>query len=523
MSVQPAGVGLDRDTFLADVSPASSYFSLYKQRMDEPTVETATWEYSRQSVDYIDLPETERIDQAISNLSIRARHAFQQWTSELGYQETRYSADGQIIFANLKLDDPRKLLTEEEYCLYKEYEEEVNREKLEFQAECDLAARRAEEESFGFKYRESSDLVHPKFKINNLGKKYDLCQGKYTIKHIRGVSAGIDEKTTYSISHSEFVELIRRSNFETTIIRTAHQGNNYENCYPNVGIKDDPDFIPPSETSTLFNSNTPSYRQYNITFQLKYKIGNRIVTKKLLPDTKNGKDYTSKSSMIYLLQQKGYKDFELTEISSSTEVDIRVTFGKVPDPVNYRKVDPRSNYGLSFMRLLHGSANSSVELKEYSFETEQETVVEDRLGRPRKINEKVTKICLYCNVAVKYKRKNQIATFWTYLDQSKVGTLRSVLRNKKTGPQIEDIYIVSKDRRKVLIGHKLRLSLSFVSRTSNQEYLSYAEILHIYKSTKFKDFKLVKIESESFINDVHIHYFIHKDYLTPESRLKALQ
>lgn len=519
MSIESGDPGVNKDTFLADVSPGIAYFRLYMERIAPPKIERPTWEYDRQSADFTNINTTKRIDQSNSELSIKASHAFQAWITE-GYMDLDDDSEQGIK----KLENVNELLDREELTMLAEYKAEYELELNKLLEEEELKARLAEEESIGFKYKPSNQTHYPKFMVNSLGRRYDLCAGKHKIKHITTVSASKVEPSVYSVSHQELTELIRRSDFETSISRVPYQGNDFNHCFPNTGIRDDPDFVPPSETSTLFGANPPAYRKYDITYRVYREDKNgKLFDTKCIPNSKNGKDYTTPTSFKYMLEQRNvaYKKIEI--VSSRKELDIRLSYGNAIDYTKYLKVPPESSYGRAFIRLLMGSANSHGKLHETTVETTEIQEVKDYLDRPKLLEKDLVKVVLFTKITVKEKP----AIMWIYLDQGRVGTLRSVFRTKRVGPQTEDLYLIARiddknnDVRRVNIGFKLRLDATIYGKNAKGETYDYDTIIRSYL-TNFPNYKLVKRDLEPNTDSVFIHTFLKKNCLTKHQRRELL-
>jgi hypothetical protein len=376
--------------------------------------------------------------------------------------------------------------------------------------------------------------------------KKDRCKGKDTIKYVVGVSAGDVKNVTGAPNYTERLEHINMSTYQTTIWRKPAKEEE-DNYIPNTTSQDDPDYINPlCISSRNFVIYPPASRPYNAVYAILEENpkdpSNPKVIRKIYP-TKGQKDYTSLSSMQYMLRQKNVPFFKvvISEVTYSNrkypncyfEPDLRVTYGEAltPDPNNYKKVDPDSVVGMKILQLLNEQP--------YLF-TEYSWTYDGEDGPEKKVAVGFT--------LPNPKDKFGPRIYWVYLDTNKntigkprnmnfipsdKGKYKIALKQKRVHPSIiykpftipaESLDYVPN---KIPFIATVRVSDNYCytrldTSTNQRVFVGYEETKNTFFNILFdKGYQYVKEEDESKYSNVKLFHFIHKDLNTKEKRKQA--
>lgn len=496
------------------------------------------------SVTYADhvAPIGETLDKFCARLSREANQAWNEWTST--------PPEGFTLGTSKHiLDIQDKLLGED-----KKYYEEIKRlkaiEDSIYQEEEDLKVKRLSSECTHFKsphipseiqnrYYIKKEIIKGDFgQIITKETKIDRVAPGATLKIIEGISSSKVERFIYRISHQESLERYNLTKYETEIWRNPSRIEDSKYIPNAFSPEDDLDYIPPSSLSkNNFNIFPPASRPYNCTFKVYYKLNPNYVQKTKNPDLTQKylkykiyrptikKDYTSISSLAYMLKQKGFKeDFEVVidefiangkaHLKCDFEVDLRVTYGDQlqPDPNNYKKVDPESVLGLKLLQLLN---EQPYLWKEFTWDVT--TDHEDGSTTTDKI------------VAVGFLIENPRDSFgkriyWVYLNREANAIGKpSFLRKKKIPPQFSyRPYKLAGGEKEIPFIASVRLSNGYFYYNKKRELVSFEMIISDIKNYMFsKDYLFVRQEQESPYISISVLHFIHKSMSTKQQRLLA--
>ena len=344
-------------------------------------------------------------------------------------------------------------------------------------------------------------------------------------------NSGIDTQIPVLKRHTSAPSLKERnyfatlSNYNTNIWRKSASSYLEDNYYPNIGMRDDPDFIPPCNISSRnFAMYPPASRPYNITFSLTLEDGTQ---KLLFPNLEKAKDYTSLSSIRYMLDQKGvkYKSVSIHEkalVSRSNnfvqyvkccsfEPDIRVTYGPdlYPDPVSYKKVDTDTSLGKYLLQKLNEQPHLF-----------NDCVVDDPDGV-----DDIKKLIVYYTVKPSKDDPFGPRVYWTYVDsntypiasRTKDDRIR-FLMPKTVFPSIT--YTPTKDRKPYTASFRISKDAYYRHNVTGR-WISYAEIVDtsIIKLL-VKGYVLSNVSREVLNDSVFVHTFIHKTAMSRKERKK---
>ena len=317
-----------------DFSIVSQSYKDYEERLAPPSIQYPRNEAITRSEfsnlpdgsfydDLLTVPLGETLDKAEYRISRAASEAWQPWIESL-----LESSDAKTI--------DELLLTSEE----DKYFTRIRRLRLvddsNYQKQETISAERAINET-----KWISDRIH--IKVSSV------------------------ERVNGTPSLAERDRLAMTTNFETNLWRKSYSSYMEDNYIPNIGMQDDPDFIAPNDISSRnFVTYPPAARTYNATYKVVLDNGSE---KLIYPDTRKSKDYTSRSSIEYMLNHKKvkFKSVSIHEVRRKTklgitdhlacsfEPDVRVTYGEdlFPDPTSYKKVDTDTNLGKSFLQKLN--------------------------------------------------------------------------------------------------------------------------------------------------------------------------
>lgn len=379
-------------------SLAHSSLLNFNELISPPEVEIPVREYSQRSsfsnvpdgTSYdksLTAPIGETLDKFFFRLSKLAAEAWKLWTNG-DPLNVSIDSTGEVI-EPLNAPIEIVMLTESERVELTRLRRLEKVETFTFNKEWTSRHTRAIQESI-FCYKEESNLpIQNRYyevideKIDEFGNKttatriVDRCQNNTNIKVDNHVTCSNIERTIFNPSIYERNQLANLSKHETEIWRKQIR-KEYEDYLPSIGIQDDPDFINPSSLTPKknFSIYPPASRPYNIVFRVFYDVKNNtsnqiytseveptlIFTKSKLIYPQSKKDYTSFSSMHYMIASKYKKPFHLKidEIKPGVpncdfEIDLRVSYNKegIPDPVNYKKVDPETKLGSSILLMLN--------------------------------------------------------------------------------------------------------------------------------------------------------------------------
>lgn len=501
-------------------------------------------------------PVGESLDKAMVRLSRMAAEAWEAWTNPdnelLGISESGVPIEA------LKLPLEKALLTESEQILLTRLRRLSKVEDTKFKRSLEARHKRAIEESgFVFKEQESKAPISNRFfnvttrepdgfgSFDEKVKVIDRCDGNDKIKKVTGISVSNIEPSFSNPSVTERNEFIKLTYHETFVWRKSIRPEQ-ELYLPNVGMDDDPDFINPLslKDSKNFNIYPPASRPYDIVFKLWYdqdpQTGKFRRVKKLYPKAKP-KDYTSLSSMVYLIKSKYSRNFEL-EIDTfkgskkkdsdeesdrpncKFEIDLRVSYNDegVPHPTNYKKVDPMSVLGQKLLLMLN---QQPYLFSEYSWEWEEP----DKQGNLTKEKKLV--------VGISYPANDKLGKrcYWVYLDRSKNPTSKiKLFRKKIIYPQIR-YFTLDKYPKYMDLPNYERVSLpltasvrvsdnAFYFSKEQGKYINFPEIVENFTAfLASKGYLFVSSAPESPFTNVLLYKFIHNSMVTKQQRKQAYQ
>lgn len=489
-------------------------------------------------------PIGETIDKFCARLSREANQAWTDWTSK--------PPEGFTLGAsNHILDLQEKLLGED-----KKYYEEIKRlkaiEDTIYQEEEDLKVKRLSSECTHFRFPHEDTEIKDRYYV-----KKEIIKGEFgqitvketkldrvapgaKLKIIEGISSSKVERSIYRITAQESLERYNLTKHETEIWRKPARIEDSKYIPNAFSPEDDLDFIPPSSLiSTNFNIYPPASRPYNCTFKVWFIpnpnyvqhtknacLNEKYLSYKIYKPTSK-KDYTSASSLAYMIKEKGFKcDFEVVidEFMANGraypkckfEPDLRVTYGDKlqPDPNNYKKVDPESVLGLKLLQLLN---EQPYLWKEFSWEVT--TDHEDGTTTTDKI------------VAVGFLIENPRDSFgkriyWVYLnkDANAIGK-PSFLRKKIIPPQFSyRPYKLKCSSKQIPFIASVRMSNGYFYYNKKREFVSFEQVVSDIKEYMYtKDYLFVRQEQESPYVNISVLHFIHKSMSTKQQRLQAHQ
>jgi len=561
----PIDSELDEENVNVDV-PASNQFDntsiisqlarTYDDFIGRPAVEQPLTEYVQRSassglpdgstiLEGNTAPLGENLDKFIARLSRQAALAWDEWTTPIQQEGLVMPTEG----AKPLQGDIASLMLEKEADVYQEVKRLRDLETAQFREEEASKVYRRVSECTGFTKTHTPGQVENRYydvvttTRNQFGELFtsvqriDRCKGKPEVKCIEGVSPSDVDVTTYNPSIHERIELINMTNYQTSIWRKAYRSEE-DMFLPNAfSPLDDLDFIPPSSlNSRNFIVYPPASRPYNTVFKVYYnknpalngKQGKfqlnelYLSSKKLYPTSK--KDYASLSSIEYMLKQKGMKDFTVVidEIRvreksfpcCKFEIDLRVTYGDelIPDPNNYKKVDPESVLGQKLLQLLN----------------EQPYLWNEHVWNYEEVDEDGSKYTdkIY---AVSFKITNPRDTFgkrvyWVYLnkDANTMG-VPSFLRKRLTPPQyLYKPYKVKGGNREIPFTATVRVSDEFYYYDKAGNSVSFKQVVAEFKKVMLdKGYLFVRQEPEDLYTNIQLFHFVHKDMCTREQRKQA--
>jgi hypothetical protein len=325
---QETGDLLPEDLFPAE-SIARQNLLMLKERLAEPDTYIPVRDYSQKD-DSEEDEDNPRLDLHLMKLSLTAKEEWQKWFESVDPE--------QIV---------KMLLSEEEYKEYELYKKLVEEEDEDYLLEETNRVYRTCSETKGFLQTHSPDLTY----------------------------------TPYNISYDELQFRVVVTDYQTNVWRVPYTPPQSDLGF--LDPKHDPDFLPPSSVSKGFLIK-PASRPYNLTFSVVCEKDGKQESRISKP--KSAKDYTSVEDLTYLVTSNGYKVIEIKDITPKDEIkweiDLRISprnqpvNGKeslIPDPRNYKKIDPQSKVGRRLIRSL--KENPYHEWVEISWQYEEETVV----------------------------------------------------------------------------------------------------------------------------------------------------
>lgn len=488
---------MTREDYDAITSPATIYYDLMRQRYQPPEVETPSKEYIQRS-DYSPVKYSPTIEHGIHKLSKEAYEAWIEWiiTFERSPEEIFFDKD--------------------ELELFKLYQTEAIKEHKAWSDEELANDYRAISETPNFRNYDTKTGEY-------LGEALFCCKGRTKIKSIPGISASDIDRDYYRIPHSEMLHRITLSNYETAIWRKPENFDKDDKYYPNTGMKDDPDFIPPSLIeSRNFVVAPPASRAYNCTFKVTYsdKKGN-TQTKDFRPDLTVKKDYTGESSLKYMLSSKGFRVlnidmYEKGKYQPDWEVDIRVSPGLRPNPTNYKKVDPDTQLGTRFLSILNDNPYSMTE-----FAWDHNEVV---IRRDNDTGEKSEVTIVVRKLAYGIPVKDQDKIYWVYIEDANIGKYR--LKKRALPPKIIDHTARYPNGDDVVYGLTLRISDNYRDARPHKKVLE-ALYESLYSRVdpnrpEMGGFKFLRKEEESPYSGISLHRFIRECIYNKEDYMRLI-
>jgi hypothetical protein len=532
-----------------------NYESLYQS----PDIEVPTREYVQRSErsglpdgssydPSLSAPIGETIDKANLRLSREANEAWDLWTNTQG-QPFIDKHTGKLV-EPLK-EDIQTLLIGEDKHRFTRVKRLLSVEEGRKKQDQEVKVARKVSESTNFKWEHNPSSQIPdsirfyetvEKKVGEFGAtdyivvKNDRCKGKPDIKQTEGVQAADIKAVNGAPNHAERTEQINLSHYQTSIWR-KNSRDEKDNYFPNTTPEDDPDYTNPlCISSRNFVIYPPASRPYNAVFVV--TSGNK--TKKIYPSGK--KDYTSLSSMKYMLGQKGitFDSVSIEELKYKSgakypnckfEPDLRVTYGPdlIPNPNSYKKVDPDSKLGMKLLQMLN---EQPYQFKEFSWTHESEDGPEKKVAVGFEIPNPNDKI--------------GPRIYWVYLDSKKntIGKPRfmnffvtddgkMVFRGKRVHPQIlykplkypiEGMSFLPKE---IPFIATVRVSHGYGYRrvnaaTKQVETVGFEQFKAEYFDVLFKKgYLYIKEEKESLYSNVVLFHFVHKDLATKQQRRNA--
>jgi len=290
-------------------SIAKQKLLLLRQRIAAPEVEIPFRDYSQKDNPEEDV-DNPNLPLYIYRMSRAAQDAWQKMIEELD--------EGQIL---------RLLLSDEELKEYEEYTKIVAEEDSEYLDSEQVRVNRRCKETPGFLHTVSADLTD----------------------------------SPYNISFDEFTFRKVVSDYQTNVWRVPYSPPQSDLGF--LDPKHDPDFLPPSSVTKGFLIK-PANRPYNLTFSVTFCDRNGVSRHEIRKPESN-KDYTTVEDMTYLLVSQGLTDIQVKDITPKEEirweVDLRLSTRNapvdgveslIPNPRNYKKIDPDSPIGRRLIRSL---------------------------------------------------------------------------------------------------------------------------------------------------------------------------
>lgn len=308
---------------------------------------------------------------------------------------------------------------------------------------------------------------------------------------------------SHSITFEEIVDSIKKSKFETSIARPEHSANKNDNYIPNVGMEDDPDFVPPSSiVSKNFSMGEPASRPYNATYLVKiYQDKDQLCKiKEYKQGPRKAYDTTSVSSLAYELRQQGYEHVNITLLSSSWEYDVKISKSNIPVLDEYSTIQNNHPYCQRFLYLMNTNLYHS--LTEVVYKTEDSTSVVYYTS----FKHNGIYYCIWAPLRPEDVGRGKFITVERDGEQTVVYSKKTVL------PKIERKYLnIKPDNVNRVIPH--RFMYGAILRYST--YIKKNIVAAYYE--KLEKCGLVVIKSE-VVDDVCFDKFIHPDAMTSSQR-----
>lgn len=554
----------------------------YEDLLAPPQIEVPQRDYSQRSekshlpdgTQYdqnLQAPIGEPLDKAIYRISKEANEAWKHWVNTKA-QEALLLRSGELVaplkapleeifFTNEEKKDYiriKRLQKKEEILYYRQETSYIRRLISETNPE---PACRCTEVQIPDTSRYYKDTEKVQDHLGNTLIKAvvkDRCKGNPIIKRDNEVKVPNIERARFSPSHQERLYLTNLTSHETETWRTPIRVEDTL-YFPNIGPEDDPDFINPISTSKRnFNIYPPAARPYNIVFKMYYDPDPNYDAppgapwdnskafrkfKKIYPAVK--KDYTSFSSMQYLIKQK-YKgdfalEFDMIKVKDGAipnckfEPDIRVTYAQdcLPNPTNYKKVDPETILGKKLLQMLN---EQPYLFKESSWTTEEADEVTGVVKEVKKVV-----------VSIDYpKGPGGPRVYWFYLDKRKAlggrfrfrwvqgyrgEKSRFVLNKKLTPPQVifipfsnyrEGAQIPNYLKRDIPYLAVLRMSEGFFYKDKKGDFVNFEQVEASYLSyLSSLGYILYHKGPENGYTNVLSYKFVHTSMKTKELRREA--
>jgi len=480
-------------------------------------------------------PIGEPLDKAIARMSREARKAWMEWieTSD----EPKLSMTGEMDaplsapLEELMLSDQEKIdrlrvqrLMAVEEVKFREREESYITRLLE---ECSGLADEIYQSEPENRFYEEVEVTQGEFgQTRRKIIRIDRCGGRPEVRHVEGVHPSDIAQARFTPSYQDRMDDMIMTAFQTETWRNPSRSEE-DKYIPNISPLDDPDYIAPSDmNSRNFSIYPPASRPYNIVFKVTMQNGQ---VHRLYP--KGDKDYTSLTSLKYMLDQRGtdYAAIEIDEIRRNKttqssdrpncrfEIDLRVTYGEAltPDPNNYKKVDPDTRLGQKLLQILN----------------EQPYLFDEHVWEYEEMEEDGS-ITTTKKVAVGYSvnAKDAIGprVYWVYLDEKANSTgTPAFLRTKRVPPQYSyhpmrffkktDPLYLQKEQ-PFLATVRVSQNFSYYDRKSKRR-VDFDEVVDVFTSfLSSKGYILYATEPESEFNTVMVYKFIHTDTRTRQQR-----
>lgn len=535
-----------------DLSLAVQSQRFYEELIAPPEIEVPIREYNQRSAfsgipdgSFVApdvLPIGEPIDKFCTRLSKEAAQAWKLWTT--GTLPVLLSDGTTINPINKPIVD--FLLTPEEQKTYIRLKRLKLVEQGRLQQQQDTFVSRLVQESFPSsldddtntnstipeesRYFTNQEIIKDQYgNITVHNKKIDRCNGQPAIKHLKNTKIGIVSIVTSNPSYQERLEHLNMSSYQTEKWRKPAKEE--ETKYlPNVSIQDDPDYINPlSMSSRNFIIWPPASRPYNIVFKVYYANGQ---VGKIYP-TKGIKDYTSLSSIIYMLKSNKtpFTKVVIDEIKLNNkyvpnckfEIDLRVTYNEdmIPDPINYKKVDPQSVTGMKIIQFLNEQP--------YLFQEFSWDYKESSEGQKETTTKKVA--VGFTVKDPKDSAKNRV--YWVYLDedQNTIGKLK-IFSKKVILPQYtytpykfyskeDNLPNYQKIEHPFLATVRVSDGCYYYSK-KEERFIYYKEVQQIFFDVlQKKGYLFIKDVPENHYNNVRLFYFVHNSMSTKQQRLQV--
>lgn len=491
-------------------------------------------------------PLGESIDKAAYRLSKAAAEAWKEWCE---YEEDRGPCLDEE--ASLTVSIEEAMLSAEETLDLLRLERLLKAESIRYERKQKQYASRLITETVGLANGIDTEIQNRYFisrteTTDEFGsrivteEKIDRCDGKPVVTKSEGVVVPNMTQSTFSESPRERLEKADMTRYQTEVWRDTNKSEE-EDYLPNIGPEDDPDYIAPSDISSRnFVVYPPASRAYNCVFKVITTKGDehtKEVSKKVYP-SRDGKDYTSITSIKYMLDQKGYK-YEGVVIDTVTgksgsylackfETDLRVTYGEncVPDPKEYKNVDPDSNLGQKMLQLLNEQPHI---FEEFSWMNEDED------GEYK---------VLAVGLPIRHSRDNiGPRVYWVYVKPHAIGVPRHLKgstavgeRGKKSAtwvaPQInyKPLKVYRKDdpnykkkERKFLATVRVSDDYYYFLKEEGR-WVSFSEVQATFnKRLEEEGYQLCKIVSDTDNHTILNYQYVHTDSLTALQRKTILQ